>query len=72
MVIAMRAVRMMQVASNQVVNVATVGHGLMAARRAMLVSGLVAAAIVGRRAGIRVDGADGKLVFVNMIPVNEM
>lgn len=46
----MVAVRVVQVAVDQIVDVITVGHGLVTATRAMLVRCVVAAAFVGRRA----------------------
>lgn len=47
-VVAMVAVRVVQVAVDQIVDVITVGHGLVTATRAMLVRCVMAAAFVGR------------------------
>ena len=59
--------RVVQVAIDEVVNVVAMRHGFVAATGAVDVSRFVAAAVVVRRAGIRVGGADGDAVFMNVV-----
>jgi len=66
MVIAVIAMRMMQVAIDQVVHVVAVRYCLMPAARAMDMSRGMAAAVVVRRALIWVPGADFQSVLVNV------
>ena len=61
--------RVVQVAINEVVGVVAMRHGFVAATGAVDVSRFVAAAVVVRRAGIRVGGADGDAVFIDVIAV---
>ncbi len=63
MVIAMAAVRMVQMAVHDVVGVIAVRDRLMAAIGAMFVRFFVSAAIVGRSASRRVGGGDFKRVL---------
>ena len=67
MVVAMVAVRVVQVAVDQVVDVVTVRDGFVAATGAMDVAGLVAAAFVLGRAAVRVGGRDGDHVLVDVV-----
>ena len=57
-VIAVAAARVVQVTLDQIVGVVAMGHRLVAAVRAVLVPGRVAAAVVGRRAGAGVGARD--------------
>jgi hypothetical protein len=56
MIIAMVAVRMMQVTVDEIVNVVPVRDGLVAAPRPMDMGGIVAATAMLRRARVRVGG----------------
>ena len=71
MVVAVCAVRVMQVAVDEVVGVVAVRNGLVTAGRAVDVRDVVAAAGVRRRAGIRVGRAhcDDVLVDVRLVQV---
>lgn len=66
-VVAVPAVGMVQVASDQVVEVVAVGDRLVAAALAMTVDGVVRAARVLRRAVPRVPAVDGEPVLVHVI-----
>lgn len=72
MVVAVIAVRVVQVAVNEVVDVVTVWHGFMATTGAVNVAGFMAAALVFRCADVRVFGADFDDVLVHMIAVRVM
>ena len=61
--------RVVQVAIDEVVNVVAMRHGFVAATGTVDVSRFVAAAVVVRRAGIRVGGADGDAVFIDVVAV---
>jgi len=65
----MIAVRVVQVAVDEVIDVITVRHRFVTATGAVDVSGFVAAAGVLRRADIRVGGGHLKNVIVHMVPV---
>lgn len=65
----MVAVRMMQVAVNEIIGVVSVRHGLVAAARPVDVIGSMFAAIMRRRAVIGVLCVDGKNVLVDMAVV---
>ena len=69
MVVAMVAVRVVQVAIDQVVDVVTVWDGFVAATGAMDVAGFVAAASVLGRAAVGVGGRDGDHVLVDVVAV---
>ena len=69
MVVAVVAVRVVQVAIDEVVNVVAMRHGFVAATGTVYMSRFVAAAVVVRRAGIRVGGADGDAVFIDVVAV---
>jgi len=64
-VVAVGAVRVVQVALDQVVDVIAVGHCFVAATGAVLVARLMTAAAMGRRAVGRVGAADRQRVFLN-------
>lgn len=74
MIVAVVAVRMVQVALDEVVHVVTVGHGFVAAARAVLVVGGVALAVVRRSArfGILRADLDRMLVIVALVGVMEV
>ena len=59
MVVAVTVVRMMQMATNKVINVVAVRNALVSAGRAMSVFAAVRLAIVIGRAGIWIGAADG-------------
>ena len=75
----MVAVRVVQVAIDKVIDVVAMRHrfvaaagavdvsGFVAAAGAVDVSGFVAAAVVVGRAGVRVGGADGDAVFIDVV-----
>jgi hypothetical protein len=66
MVVAVRAVRMVEMAVHQVVDMVAVGHRLMAAARSVPVLAIMAAAIMVGRAPFGVAPADIDRVFVDM------
>jgi hypothetical protein len=68
----MVAVRMMKVAVDQVINVIAMGHGGVTAVVVVLVTFRVAAAVVRRRAVGRVDRADSKCVFFDLVTCRMM
>jgi hypothetical protein len=68
-VVAVAAVRVVQVAADQVVDVAAVRHRVVAARAAVLVGGIVAPARVRRRARLRIASADRDPAFVHVVAV---
>ena len=69
MVIAVIAVRVVQVTVNQVVGVVSVGDGFVPALRAMPVSGMVSVTGMLRRARGRITGIDLQAVFIDVIAV---
>ena len=69
MVVAVVTVRMVQMAIDEVIDVVAMRHGFVAAAGAVDVSGFVAAAVVVGRAGVRVGGADGDAVFIDVVAV---
>ena len=68
-IVAVSPVRMVQVPRYEVVDMIPVLHGFVAATGPMLVSLVVRAARVGRRAGGRVRPADGERMLVDVIVV---
>jgi len=64
-VVAVVAVREVQVAGHQVIRVVAVRHGFVAAARSMLVAFLVAAAVVSGRATGGIGVADREAVFLH-------
>jgi hypothetical protein len=58
-VVAVVAVRVVEVVAHQIVDMVTVGHRFVAAARAVAVCRVVAAAGVARRAVSRIGGGDG-------------
>lgn len=69
MLVAVLAVRMMQVVAHQVVDVVAVRHRLMAATIAMRVLGLMALAVVLGRAVVGVRGVHRDDVLVDVVAV---
>jgi hypothetical protein len=65
----MVAVRVVQVPADEIIDVVSVGHRLVAAARAVPVSGIMTATVVPRRALLRIRGADGDGVLVHMVAV---
>jgi hypothetical protein len=63
MIVAMRSMRVVQVAVDEIVDVIAVGDGFVAATGAVLVVGRVTAAAVGRGAVGRVGSTDGERVL---------
>jgi hypothetical protein len=71
-IVAMTAMRMMQVAIDQVVDMVAMRHGGVAAAGTVLVALLMTAAVVVRRAGIRIGSAHLDHVLVDMVFVRVM
>ena len=69
MVVAVVAVRMVQVPVYQVINMIAVGNGLVPAARTVPVARFVTAAGVVRRTAVRVFIADLQHMFVNVVAV---
>ena len=67
MIVAMIAVRMMQMALDKIVGVLAMRHGWMTAVRAVNVPRLVALVPVRRRAMVRVSGADLDHVLIDAV-----
>lgn len=65
MIVAVIAVRVMQMAADQIIDVVAVGHRFVAAAGTVAMAFLVLAAIVIGRAAGRVDAADGQLMFLD-------
>jgi hypothetical protein len=72
MIIAVVAVRMMQVSLDQIIGVIPVRHRFMAAARAMAMSCIMAAAAVVRRAALGIVGAHFHDMLVDVILVRMM
>jgi hypothetical protein len=68
-IVAVAAVRLMQVAAHQVVDVVTMRHRFVATTWSMGVRFAVGAAGVVRGAGGRISATDGELMLVDMIAV---
>jgi hypothetical protein len=66
-IVAVVAVRMMQVSSDEVVDVVSVRHGFVAAAGAMLVGGIVGATSMGRRARRWVRCTNSERVLVDSV-----
>jgi hypothetical protein len=71
-IVAVAAVGVMKVAIDDVVGVIAVGDRVVAAAGAVLVGGVVLAAVVRRRARGRIRAADGEGVLVDVIAVDVM
>jgi hypothetical protein len=71
-VVAVVTVRMVEVISNEVINVIAVGYGLMPAARAVDVVGIMPVAGMGRGTVRRIRGAYFKDVLVDVISVEVM
>lgn len=70
MIVAVVFVRMMEVTAHEIIHVAAVRHGRVAAARAMHVAGLVPSTGVRRRAHVRIARADLDRAFVDVIAVH--
>ena len=71
-VVAVIAVRMVQMTVDQVIDVVAVRHRFMPAARPMHMTGAMAGTVVLRRAAVRVGGADGDHVLVDMVAMHVM
>jgi hypothetical protein len=71
-IVAMIAVRMVQVSVDQIISVITVWNRLMTTAGAMSMRRLMVAASVLRRAAIRIRGSDFDHVFIDMTVVHMM
>ena len=69
MVVAVVAVRMVQMAIDEVINVVAMRYGFVSAAGAVYMSRFVAVAVMIRGADVRVGGADGDAVFINVVAV---
>lgn len=69
MVITMRTMGEVQMAGDQIIDVVSVRHGLMPAVRAMVMSGLMPLAAMGRRASSRVLRGNAQPMFIDMVVV---
>jgi len=72
MIVAMVAMRVMQVSSDQIVDMISVGNRLVAAIRAVAMSRIVAATAMLGRTAIRVGRSDLNDVLIDMIFVRMM
>jgi len=70
MVIAMITVRMVQMTIDQVIDMVTMGHRLMAAAWAMYMAGGVAGALMVWRAALGILSVNRQAVLVNMIAMH--
>jgi hypothetical protein len=70
--VAVIAVRVVEMAADEVVDVITVGHALVTAAFAMCVVGCVVAAVMARRAGLGSRGVHLEHVLVDVIAVRMM
>lgn len=68
----MIAMRVMQVAVHEVVDVVAVRHRFVPAARPMHMTGAMASAVMLRRAAVRVGCADGDYVLVDMVAMHVM
>jgi hypothetical protein len=66
MIVAMVAVRVVEMRRDQIVDVASVRDGLVATIRAVAVLGIVRVAVMFWRAGVRMLGVDGDPMLVGM------
>ena len=69
MVVAVVAVRVVQVAINEVVNVVAMRYGFVSAAGAVYMSRFVAVAVMIWGADVRVGGADGDAVLIDVVAV---
>ncbi len=72
MIVAVRSVRVVEMAVDQVADMAGVRNGGVAAARVMHVSGLVPLAVMIRGADVGMRGVRGDLVLVHVIAVARM
>lgn len=71
-VVAVAVVRMVEMPVHQVVGVIAVGHGLVTAARAVLVTGLVRAAVVIGRTALGIRFVDRDRVLVHVVSMGMM
>lgn len=71
-VVAVVAVRMMQMTVDQVIDVVAVRHRFVPAARPMHMTGAMASAVMLRRAAVRVGCADDDYVLVDMVAMHVM
>jgi len=69
MVVAVVTVRMVQMAIDEVIDVVAMRHRFVAAAVAVHVAGFVAVAVMVGGADVRVGGADGDGVFIDVVAV---
>ena len=69
MVVAVVAVRVVQVAINEAVGVVAMRYGFVSAAGAVYMSRFVAVAVMIWGADVRVGGADGDAVFIDVVAV---
>ncbi len=67
MVVTMRAMGEVQMASDKVIDMVAMGHRLMSAVRAMAMPGLMPIAAMGRSACRRISCGDIEPMFINMV-----
>ena len=72
MIVAMIAVRVVQMATDQIVDVVAMRHRLVAASRSMPVGGVVSAAAMVRRAAIGISGAYSNDMLIDMVVMRVM
>jgi hypothetical protein len=72
MMIAVARMRMMQVATYQVIDMAAVGHRLVTAIRTMHMPTVVPSALVAAGANIRIAGADFQHVLIGVVAVRRV
>ena len=70
MIVAMAVVGVMQVATDEVIGMITVGHGLMAAAGTVDVAGIMRATLMRRRTGVGVPGRDLDAALVDVVAVH--
>lgn len=68
----MVAMRVVEVAFDQIVDMLAMRHGLMATIRTVLVGSVVCSAIVIGRTDIRVAGRNSELMFVHVVRMHEV
>lgn len=69
-VVAVIAVRMVQMTVDQIVDVVAVRHRFVAAARPVHMTGAMAGTVMLRRAAVRVGGADGDHVLIDMVAMH--
>jgi len=71
-IVAVAVVRMVQMAIDQIIHMAAVRDGFVAAIRTVDMPGVMAGACVTGRAGVRVGGVDGQIMLVEVVAVGLM